>query len=1000
MNNDKNNNSDESPSEKEEYLKTKIDQGLSSEEVEQRQKLFGLNSIKKDKQVSFFILFLRQLTELMSLLLLVAGILSLALSIYQQTRGEDVVLQYTQTAILLSIVFINSLFGSIQEIKSNNAIEELEKMTSSNAKVIRNGIITLINSNEITIGDILIVEAGDTIQADAMLLEVNNLQVIESILTGESNAIDKNLEKTEGDIPLGDQKNKIFSGTNVINGRGVAIVVSIGNNTEIGKVAKLISDDKNKTKTPLQYKLHNLSKYLGIVGIIITILTFFFSLFIIENVVNEGFKAVQPSLILAISLAAAAIPEGLNAVVNIILSIGVKKMSRKNAIIKKLPAVETLGSTSVICSDKTGTLTMNKMTITNLWAFKNNYVEKQNLIKLSKEQIELLKYAVLCTDASIDENNLEETPVGDPTELCILELALKNKFSPITWDKEFPRITTIPFDSNRKLMTSINQIDDEFYVIVKGAPDVIFSKCKNIDDDTEIKKINNSWSNKAIRVLGVGIKKINKNNLNINNLDINEIENDLDFIGLIGMIDPPREEVKLSIKECISAGIKPVMITGDHLNTAVAIAIELGIITNPEIQKSITGTELNLLSDEYLKEHINDYSVYARVSPEDKLRIVKAWQANNQVVAMTGDGVNDAPALKAADIGCAMGITGTDVSKGAADMILTDDNFSTIIESVKSGRSIYESIRNIVKFLLSSNIAGIISIVLGMIIFYFVFEIGNWGYLNESTFNGVNITIDQANAINSNIKFQTTLTTIQILINNIVIETLPGVALGIQENTSSLMNRRPRSKYESIFADKLIIKIFVTGIINGLLTILAFTLGVFVAIETGVPMLRFFYGNIAAFISLTIGGILKSISMSSKISIFKTKWGENKWVYLACFVSFAIILISTLIPPVASLFGERPVISEELIKNTNLSIEQLNKIIFNNSTVNDMLNWELFLIGFSFGLIPLIILEIEKYFKNNYGSHKIISNITTFEIIPKPLTFQEKYPIFKKFKKD
>lgn len=978
--------------------------GLSSKEAQKRLEKFGPNVLKKQKKQNFFVLFVKQLCEMMSILLLIAGLIALGLAIYQniaEPTSNTIALSYAQAGILLFIVIINGLFGSIQEAKSNNAIEELEKMSSPQAKVIRDSKMIMIDSSQIVLGDIMVVEAGDFIPADAKLIEASSLKCIESALTGESEPVEKNLNVIDDNVPLGEQKNKIFSGTQVVNGRAVAVVIGTSNNTEIGKVADLLSD-KEGSMTPLQYKLHKLGKMLGWVGIVITFLTFLFSLLVIEDVITTGFDAVQPSLILAVSLAAAAIPEGLSAVVNIILSIGVKRMSNKNALIKKLPAVETLGSTAIICSDKTGTLTMNKMTVVKLWVDGENedFDETKN-----ERKVDLLKYLNLCTDAQVDEDNEKAKSIGDPTEIALLDAAIKWDFSPDQWDDDYDRIADIPFDSDRKLMTSINIIEGEKIAIVKGAPDVLISRCNNVDVN-HISVINNKWSDNAIRVLALGIKKVSDKE--IQNLDQDEIEKNLTFIGLVGMIDPPREEVRSSIAECINAGIKPVMITGDHLNTAVAIAKDLGIIFDEQKQKAITGEELSNLDDKTLEEHINDYSVFARVSPEDKIKIVKAWQKRDQVVAMTGDGVNDAPALKAADIGCAMGITGTDVSKSAADMILTDDNFATIVESVKSGRGTYENIRKIVKFLLSSNVAGIISIVIGMMIFYFVFSLAGWGALSADCYNGHILSSEQANYFNSQIKFNSTLTTIQILINNIVIETLPGVALGIQDVRNDLMNNRPRSKYESIFADKLISKILITGIINGLMTIVAFTIGAQIAISNGEFGLRFFYGNVAAFFALTIGGILKSISMSSKNIIFKAKWEESKWVYLSCVISLMIIFISTLVPQIASLFGERPEITSTFVDEMNnpgstanqFDMDSIKNSFFGGQDKNSFINPYIILIGIIAGLIPFIVLEIEKIVETKDKSNNKNEKIKEFKLIEKPIPFSKKYPFFARFTKD
>ncbi|MGL5733175.1 MAG: cation-translocating P-type ATPase, partial [Metamycoplasmataceae bacterium] len=728
--------SDENQNDISKYINTNKETGLTDKQVLESREKFGSNILEEVKNKSLFSLFFRQLIELMPILLLTAGLLSLGLSIYNNIIDPDkpgLVITYVQAFVLISIVLINALFGSFQEHKSNNAILELKKMTTSQAKVLRNGKIVMIPSDQLVVGDILLVEAGDSISADSVLYSSNNLKCIESVLTGESSEIAKDANTvTSSNMPIGEQVNKLFSGTDVINGRGFSIITAVGNNTEIGKIAALLNS-KSARMTPLQLKLQKLGLYLGIMGIVITIITFLFSLFVIEGVIQNGLSAFQPSLLLGVSLAAAAIPEGLSAIVNIILAIGVKRMSEKNGLIKKFAAVETFGSTAVICSDKTGTLTMNKMTIVKLWSSESNS-ENIDDTPFNEEQNFLLKMATLCTDSIVPEGKAKDIKpaIGDPTEISIVELALKKGFSVEKWKLENKRIGNIPFDSDRKLMTVINNVNGKKMVIVKGAPDVLFKRCKNFDSELAT-IINDNWSNKSIRVLAIAVKEYDEKLGKLDNLKPEVIEKDLTFIGLIGMIDPPRVEVKKSIEECIAAGIKPVMITGDHLNTAIAIAKDLGIIRGQD-ELAITGIQLDQLTDEYLNENIERYSVFARVSPVNKIRIVKAWQSRDQVVAMTGDGVNDAPALQAADIGCAMGITGTDVSKGAADMVLTDDNFATIVESVKSGRSIYDNIRRIVKFLLSTNIAGIVSIVVGMFVFYVAFEVFGWGTITASDF--------------------------------------------------------------------------------------------------------------------------------------------------------------------------------------------------------------------------------------------------------------------------
>lgn len=990
------------PSKKSNYLDTNIKAGLSSTEVSERQKKFGLNALKKVKRKNIISLFFSQLKEIMSILLLVAGLFALGLTIYQniQTPNEPDVLAYSQSSIILFIVFINAFFSATQEYKSNSAIEALQKMTSPKSKVLRDGKMNLIPSNELTIGDILFVEAGDLISADCLLIDASNLKCVESTLTGESMPVDKDhTKKSNSSSPIGSRLDHIFSGCNVINGRGTGIIIGIGNKTEIGKVAELLGNT-DLLKTPLQHKLHKLGQRLGLFGIFITFISFIFSLLVIENVITNGFESFPPSIILAISLATASIPEGLNTVVNIILAIGVKRMSDQNGLIKKLSSVETLGSTAVICSDKTGTLTMNKMTVVKMWVpkLKKEDVTTDKEEKLSKEHLALLKYATLCTDCVIEETEEGNILIGDPTEIAIAEFAIHKGYDDDKWDEDYKRIDDIPFDSNRKMMTSINIINGKQIAIVKGAPDVLFSKCKNVNLK-ELKEINNKWSDNAVRVLAVAYKEI-KGKLP-KEIHSKDIENNLNFMGLIGMIDPPREEVKHSIQICKSAGIKPVMITGDHLNTAIAIAKDLGIMNDNDL--AITGHHLDELSDEELLENIQKYSVYARVSPENKIRIVKAWQSLDQVVAMTGDGVNDAPALKAADIGCAMGITGTDVSKGAADMVLTDDNFSTIVSSVRAGRGIYQNIIRIIEFLISSNIASVISILIGMFLFYIIFEDPNtglnWGRLSEGMFGSFNLTADMASEINRQIKFQTTLTTIQILITNVVIETLPGIALGTQRTSDELMNFRPRSKYESIFANGLIGKIIILGFINGILTIIAFTLGAFIAIATGAPGLRFYYGTVASFLALALGCVSKSISISSNKFLLIEKFNHIKWVLIACFGSLIIVLISTIIPQVSSLFGERPELkfTGALASLTDIDKTHILKIVFDSKTINDNVHGYVYLTGFGLAIVPLIILEIEKLIKIKFHENKKIEDNSKFKLIPKPITFYEKHEWLSRF---
>ena len=991
------------------YLQTDHKNGLSTAEAKARQQKFGPNALVRQKKENFIISFIKSiLLEPMSLLLFITGMIGLGLAIVetiqaQQSGSKHYILSFVQTTVLLSIVIINAFFGTIQERKSSNAIDELEKIASPTAKVLRDGHIVQIDSKELTIGDVLLVEAGDTINADAQLFFDSHLKVSEAILTGESAEVLKDSDfQSAPNRPLGDQKNRIFAGTHVLNGKGYGIVCAISNDTEIGKVAELLNDHE-AVVSPLQLKLQKLGKLLGLIGMAITLLTFIFSLLVIENVISGEapvVKAIQSSLLLAISLAAASIPEGLAAITTIVLSLGVKKMTTRNALVKKLPSVETLGSTAVICSDKTGTLTMNKMTVVKLLTIAGSITENTTLTRLNAAEQDVLVKAALCTDSVVDENpdvSQRKAAIGDPTEVAILDLVLKNRWSVLNLKNQHPRLREIPFDSQRKFMSTINEINGKQILIVKGAPDVVFSKCKNFDP-TKVAQINNHWSDQAIRVLAVAQKEIT--GPLPEDLVPENYEFDLEFLGLIGMIDPPREEVKLSIRECINSGIKPIMITGDHLNTAVAIATDLGIITSDQ-DRALTGVQLDQMSDEELISDIEHYAVYARVSPENKIRIVKAWQAKDQVVAMTGDGVNDAPALKAADIGCAMGITGTDVAKQASDMILMDDNFSTIVESVKLGRNIYEGIRRITKFLLSSNLTGIFSIVIGMFIFYIAFQIMGWGAITTETIRAslgstalAPTQLNQlTNKLNADVKFTTTITTIQILINHMIFETFPGIALGSQMSISDFMRRRPRSKYESIFADKLIWQIILTGILHGILTVGAYTIGVQIAISQGAPLLRFYYGSVAAFIVMTIGGILKSISMCSAEVVWKIKWNESKWIYLTAFISFALTAIVIFVPKLTAVTAEYPDLNFEEYKNLGLNKPEFDRLIANLSGHKgewNFVDWKIYLISASFGVFTFVGLECYKIMESKLLKPHKVKPITEFELITRPLTWKQK----------
>ena len=634
----------------------------------------------------------------MILILIAAAVISFAVVCAEQNWGE-----LFEPLLIVVIVILNAVMGVYQEGKAEKALESLKNMSAPHARVIRNGKEEIIDAADLVPGDIIKLEAGDFVPADARLLHSVSLKSEESALTGESVPSEKDAEaKVNEKAPIGDRSNMVFSGCSITYGTALAVVTATGMNTEMGKIANLL-DNEESTQTPLQQKLAQLGKYLGIMALVACAIIF------IVGLVN-GIPVLE-IFMTAVSLAVSAIPEGLPAIVTIVLSIGVQRMVKKNALIRKLPAVETLGGASVICSDKTGTLTQNRMTLTKAYA--EGYSAPENISNSNTENIkQLLMYGTLCSDGSVIFNESEEQHIGDPTETAIVLAAHKNGMSKDDLNKKYPRLAEIPFDSDRKLMTTINRIDGKNIVIVKGAFDIMASRC--ITGDLEnARKITDAMSEDALRVLAIAYKEIDTVPAEPTS---QELENGLTFMGLVGMIDPPRPEAKDAVAVCRCAGIKPVMITGDHVVTASAIARELGILENGD--RAITGAELDAMTDDEFDSVIENISVYARVSPENKIRIVKAWQRKGQVVSMTGDGVNDAPALKAADIGCAMGITGTDVAKGAADMTLTDDNFATIVDAVKEGRGIYANIKKVVGFLLGTNIGEVFTVFASMLLWH------------------------------------------------------------------------------------------------------------------------------------------------------------------------------------------------------------------------------------------------------------------------------------------
>ncbi|MBQ7355330.1 MAG: calcium-translocating P-type ATPase, PMCA-type, partial [Clostridia bacterium] len=751
-------------------LETDRATGLDSSVVSDRQAKYGPNKLREKKKKTTLQRFFDQFKDVMILILIAAAIVSFAIVVMEQNWGE-----LFEPGLILLIVILNACMGVYQEGKAEKALDALKNMSAPHARVIRDGSEKVIDAAELVPGDIIRLEAGDFVPADARLLHSVSLKAEESALTGESVPSEKDYtaEITEN-APLGDRSNMVFSGCSITYGTATAVVTATGMDTEMGKIANLL-DNEEDGQTPLQQKLSQLGKYLGIVALAACAIIF------VVGLLND----LDPMhmFMTAVSLAVSAIPEGLPAIVTIVLSIGVQRMVKKNALIRRLPAVETLGSASVICSDKTGTLTQNRMTLTK--AYLDGASELEQISNNNSEEIKkLLCYGTLCCDGSVVFHGTEEQHIGDPTETSIVLAAHKNGMPKDDLNKKYPRLAEIPFDSDRKLMTTVNKIDGKNVVIVKGAFDMMMPRCIKGDLDSA-KAMTESMSGDALRVLAIAYKEIDEIPENPTS---EELECGLTFMGLVGMIDPPRPECKVAVATCRRAGIKPVMITGDHVVTASAIAKELGIMQ--EGDRAITGAELDRMTDTELDASVEQISVYARVSPENKIRIVKAWQRKGQVVSMTGDGVNDAPALKAADIGCAMGITGTDVAKGAADMTLTDDNFATIVDAVKEGRGIYANIKKVVGFLLGTNIGEVITVFMAMLLWH-----------------------------------KTPLLSMQLLWINLVTDSLPAIALGMEAVEKDVMDRKPKPKNEGIFAGGLGIRVVLQGMMFAALTLIGFVLG-------------------------------------------------------------------------------------------------------------------------------------------------------------------------------
>ena len=839
--------------------------GLNSDTVSKLQAQYGPNKLKEKKKKSNLKRFGEQFKDVMILILIAAAIVSFIIACIEKNPQE-----FFEPLLILLIVILNAIMGVMQESKAEKALDALKNMSAPHARVIRNGKEEIIDATELVPGDIIKLEAGDFIPADARLLYSTSLKCEESALTGESVPSEKDYSADVAEnAPLGDRANMVFSGCSVTYGTATAVVTATGMDTQMGKIANLLDTDNN-SQTPLQQRLAQLGKYLGLLAL--AACAVIFAVGVLNNIPPIDI------FMIAVSLAVSAIPEGLPAIVTIVLSIGVQRMVKRNALIRRLPAVETLGSASVICSDKTGTLTQNRMTLVK--TYYDGDAKENNISDANDNVRRLLTYATLCCDGSvvIEDNNVKH--IGDPTETAIVYTTHKMGYTKDDLSSLYPRLAEIPFDSDRKLMTTVNKISGKNIVIVKGAFDVMSSRCIS-GDLIKAKQITENMSKDALRVLAVGYKEIDTLPLTPTS---DELENGLTFMGLVGMIDPPRPEAKTAVEICKKAGIKPVMITGDHVVTSSAIARELGILSGDDI--AITGTELDAMTDDEFDKVIAKISVYARVSPENKIRIVKAWQRQNQVVAMTGDGVNDAPALKAADIGCAMGITGTDVAKGASDMTLTDDNFATIVEAVREGRGIYANIRKVIEFLLGTNIGEVVAVFAAMLLWH------------KSPFLSM-----------------------QLLWINLVTDSLPAIALGMEEVEDDVMDKKPKPKNEGIFAHGLGVRVVLQGIMFAVLSLIAFVIGENAMGEQG--------GQTMAFMVLALSQIIQSFNVRSEHSLFRIGFFTNKTLNGATAISLAVMLL-VLFTPIGVAFG--------LV----------------------ILPWKLYLKAWGLIHIPIVVMEIAK----------------------------------------
>ena len=823
------------------------DKGLTSDDVKKRHEQFGFNELAEGKRKSTLQVFLEQFKDFLVIILIVAALISAFL-------GE-----IESTAVIMVVVILNAILGTVQHVKAEQSLNSLKALSSPTAKVLRDGQMIEIPSKEVVVGDILYLDAGDYVPADGRLMESHSLQVNESSLTGESLAVTKSIEPIAGeDVSIGDKVNMVFSGSFVTYGRGTVLVTDIGMQTEIGKIANLLESAQEK-KTPLQASLDNFGKKLAFIIIIIALLVFGLDLFRGKDLVD--------SFMFAVSLAVAAIPEALSSIVTIVLAFGTQKMAKENAIVRKLYAVESLGSISVICSDKTGTLTQNKMTVQQVFV-DHKVIPHDQLTRGNPLQKKFVLMSLLCND-SVTRDDKE---IGDPTEVALVNLGEEYDLDELKVREDYPRVGEIPFDSDRKLMSTVNRVEDKFVMITKGAVDVLLSRMVKVqttegiidftdEHKQELEKVNRNFSKEGLRVLAFAFKDVDEGQV----IDV-EDEKDLIFVGLTAMMDPPRPESKEAVANCIKAGIKPVMITGDHKITASAIAKQIGILKDES--EAVEGYEIEKLTDEQLQEKVQDISVYARVSPEHKIRIVKAWQEKGNVVAMTGDGVNDAPALKQANIGIAMGITGTEVAKDAASMVLTDDNFSTIVKAISNGRSVYANIQNSIKFLLAGNSGGVLAVLYASLL-----------------------------------ALPAPFAPVHLLFINLLTDSLPAIAIGLEPHNKKIMNDKPRNINTPLLNKNFAVTVVLEGILIAIASLIAFHLG----LSTGDTIVA----STMAFATLCLARLFHGFTARSKESIFKIGVFSNKFSWLAFLLGVIFLHLVLLVPglmgvfEVAALSGEQ-----------------------------------------------------------------------------------------------